>query len=399
MKKGINIDEAMSIVLSATETCPVETLPIVEASNRVLAQAVAADRDYPAFNRAMMDGFAVRTEDAGQWVEIIGEVAAGQQPEGSIRPGTVFEIMTGAPCPEGCEAVVKVEDTTREGKRVKLPDDIKAGQHFSPKGSECQMGRIVADVGDPVTALVVANLATVGIQTVRVIGRPSFSIISTGNEVLAKEADPTGVQIRDSNGPMLTAWALSLGAKAVHRRHAMDTEEDLARVLSESADDDIVILSGGVSAGKYDLVPRALAACGAELVFHKVLQKPGLPLLFAKKGRQLFFGLPGTPLGSHMSFHRYIKAVMFKMMGRKFEQRIFKGRLSAPLKLKGGRFKFVLVKAGRSPNGYTLDPTFGKGSSDVFANALANAYLRTEGGSKVLAEGEEFDFEWIGEET
>lgn len=260
-----------------------------------------ADRREPPFDRAMMDGYAVRLADAGseQAVEIAGQLVAGQTASARLMPGSCIEIMTGAACPEGTEAVVPKEHVVREAQSARFLGELRFQQHMALRGSECRGGSVVLRAGDRITPLAVGVLASVGLREVRIVPAPTLGILTTGGELIGSGQLPGSVQIRDSNGPMLAAMAIAGGLVPARMLHAGDDIGAIVAALEAMQDCELVVLTGGVSMGRYDLVPESFRQIGAERLFHKVSQKPGKPLLFARRGRQLFFGLPGNPLAAH----------------------------------------------------------------------------------------------------
>ncbi len=390
-------DEALELVLEGVEPLEPVEVPREGSLGRVLAEDVVADRDYPAFRRGMMDGYAVRLADAGAKVEVVGVVAAGHVPDVEVRPGTGVEIMTGAPCPPGTEAVVPREDTTREGGLVSLPATIRPDDNIAPQGSEAREGQVVVPAGRVVTPLALANMAAFGKERVLVHRAPRAAMITTGDEVVATSGEVGPAQIRDSNGPMIVAMARQAGCSEVDTFHSGDTVEALVEALrNAAARADVVMLTGGVSAGRFDLVPNALLEIGATAVFHKVYQKPGRPLFFARRGRQLFFGLPGTPLGCHLGFHRYVWPVLQVMAGLPAARPGGEGTLAKPMREKGKRIKFRLVRVERSSDGWVIHPLPNEGSSDLYGPAQANAYVRIPDGEQHLPAGTRLPFEWTG---
>jgi molybdopterin molybdotransferase len=302
MLSYIDPDRALEIILESTQPLPPSSIPVENACDLVLAEPLVSDRDYPPFNKAMMDGFAVSCEDAGKTVSIAATVAAGDAGSGApVSPGKSVEIMTGAPCPVGTEAVVPVEDCTIKGDFVQLPNEISMGANIAEKGSDSTEGQIISRPGEIISPLVMANLAFTGYDFVTVHPRPSVGLIITGNEIMPDLADETHA-IRDANGPMLSALCQGLGITEVVPDYAIDDPEAILGKLHELEENDIIILTGGVSMGKKDYVPAALESFGAELVFHKVAQRPGKPLLFARKESTLIFALPGNPLSCHLCF-------------------------------------------------------------------------------------------------
>jgi len=385
-------DTALRAILDAAAPLAPAAVPRAQSLGLVLAQDLRADGDYPAFPRSMMDGFAVRVSDAGRVVAVAGEVAAGQSPTMRIEAGSAVEIMTGAPCPAGAEAVVPKEEVTREAGRVTLPAVIEPGKHIAPAGSECAKDRVVAPRGTPVTPLVIANMAAFGYESVLAVPRPRCAVITTGSEVVMPGVAPGPHQIRNSNGPMLEAFFRMMGMTEVTVLHALDTEQDLLDTLDASAHADIVLLTGVVSVGKYDLVPGVLERFGVEPVFHKVAQRPGKPTWFGRKGPRLYFGLPGNPLACHLGFHRYAGAAIRKMTGRTPEQQPVPGRLMAPVKGLPKLTVFQLFRSAREQGEWQVTPLPGKGSADLYAPAAANAYVRVEADCAGLAAGDTVAF-------
>ncbi len=395
----IGPDEALRLVVQEAQQLAPRTVPLVQACGLVLAELVAADRDHPPFPRATMDGYAVRTADAGKTVAVAGEVAAGQEPSIPVAEGSCVEIMTGAPCPPGTEAVVEKEQVRREGNRAILPAGIALGRHIAPQGSECPAGRTVLRPGTTVTPLAIAVMASFGLEEVRVVPRPTLGIITTGGELARPGGELRLGQIRDSNGPMLAAMACDLGLDLPPHLHAEDRLESILAALEQVRQRDIVLLTGGVSVGTYDLVPKALTQYGAEVVFHRVRQKPGKPLLFARKRGQLVFGLPGNPLACHFCFHRYVAGAVRQMEGKVPVSDRFPGQLTAPVEPKGSRTYFITARAehsGGAGGAWLVHPLPGVTSADVFASSQANCYVEVPPGAREIPAGQTVALTWIG---
>jgi molybdopterin molybdotransferase len=389
-------DQALGLVLEHTPVGPVAERPLADAIGLWLAEDLLARLDQPPFGRALMDGFAVKVADAGRLVRVCGDAAAGRPAAAPVEPGTAIEIATGAPCPPGADAVVKLEEARREAGLVQLPERIAAGQHLQPAGELRRAGQAVVPAGTRVTPLVLAAALASGCPLGRLRSPPSLAVITTGDELRTAGDALGGAEIPDSNGPMLCAMAGALGLGAPLRLHALDTPTALRAALEQAGDVDLLVLSGGVSVGKRDLVPGALAELGAQVVFHRVRQQPGKPLLFALRGRQLVFGLPGTPLGSHLGFHRYVTAAIRRSMGAPTLVAKQNGRLSRPLRTRGERTLFRLVRAELADDGWRLDPLRWRGSSDLVGPALGNGYCRFDPGEHDLPAGARLEWEPLG---
>lgn len=389
-------DEALRLVLANSLPLDAVDVEASEAVGTALCEAVVADRDYPPFDRAMMDGFAVRVGDAGSVLPVAGEVKAGAR-SGTLPPAAVMAVMTGAPCPGGTEAVVPLEEVETLGSLVRLPSVIEPGQHIVRRGLECRSGAVVLAPGQVVTPLVLAVLSTVGRAVVRVRPSPSAAIISTGDELVVGPKPPGPDGVRSSNGPMLAAMARAAGASPIDQLQARDTLADLLAVLQRASKHDVVVLSGGVSAGRYDLVPQALSEWGATILFHGVAQRPGKPLLFATRGRQLVFGLPGTPLAAHLGFHRYVWAAVRSLLGLDVRPYTGSGVLTTARTVRGRRTVFQPCRVTRGDDRWQVHPLTTSSTADLFAASGANAMVRFEPSSRPYAAGTPVEFEWLRE--
>lgn len=397
MLNYIDPDSALDIVLDNCTPRHPEELPVELCLNYQLQEAVQTDRDYPPFDKAMMDGFAVVLPDSGKKVVCAGRVNAGDDPcDLTVEPGKCVEVMTGAPVPPGAEAVVPVEDTEAEGDAVQLPGTIQKDMNIARKGSDIEQGRYYINPGTVITPLVIANLAFLGYETISVIPGPSIGIIITGNEISHEAVCQNSFSIRDSNGPMLSALCKQFCPTELGRRYAADDTGSILTQLNNFSDRDVVILSGGVSAGKKDFVPEVIEQYGARILFHKVAQKPGKPLLFAKKGRQLIFGLPGNPLSCHLCFHRYIARALRVISGKNAEAQGFAGTLAEDIVGDMKRTSFIMVRIERGPdNRFIVRPLPGSGSADIFTPVKSHAYLRLDPG-ETINKGGLVLFDWFG---
>lgn len=386
----ITAEEALELVLAAAGALSTERRSAQEAFGLVLTEPVAADQDQPPFDRAMMDGYAVPNHAAGRRLPVAERVAAGFAAGTPLAEDRCVEIMTGAPCPPGAWAVVPKEHVHLEGDEVVVPDRIKPGQNIAPKGSERKQGETILEVGDRIDALGIAVLASVGKQSVLVTRPAKAAIVTTGAEVVSSGSTPEESQIRDANGPMLCAMARRVGVENPKLQHAPDRMEAIAEAIERLADFDVLVLTGGVSAGRFDYVPDAVRHVGGQIVFHKVLQKPGKPLLFARRNDQLIFGLPGHPLASHFSFHRYAAPAIRKMQGQDANRQVLTGELAEPVKRRIDRKAFILAKLdeavepGRPPR---VQPLPGRSTADVFRAVAPNCYLEVPTGDDRIPAG------------
>ncbi len=379
----LSFEEARAIVSQRTrETVgqlPVESVPLDAAPGRVLAREIRADRDYPPFNRSARDGFAVIASDVARvpaTLELIGETRAGEPSHFALEPGQTVEIMTGAPGPENADAVVMVEYSEREGTSVTLTDSVRAGRNLIVAGSEAKQGQCVLQADTRIGYPSVALLGTVGCSDVPVYRRPDVAILSTGDEVLPVSARPQKYQIRNSNAHSLAAQVRRRGGLPRILPIARDTLEDTRQRIEDGLASDVLLLSGGVSMGKHDLVEEVLADLGTELFFTSVRIQPGKPLVFGRCGKTLVFGLPGNPLSTMVTFEVFA-SIAVDLAG---------GASDSPLRFQqvplaeGFRHKPVLTRF----LGARLEGKFGntkvrvdrgQGSGDVTAFARADCLM------------------------
>jgi molybdopterin molybdotransferase len=293
-----------------------EEVPLAQAFGRVLADDVRADRDQPPFNRSTRDGYAVRAVDVPGVLRVGGEIAAGQELGRELRPEEAVEIMTGAPLPAGADAVVMVEHTRRAGDRVSLEREVAPGENVVPAGSELPAGALAIPAGTFVGVGEVALLASLGHARPRVRRRPRVAVLPTGDELVDVAATPGPTQIRNSNGPMLAAQIDRAGGTPIVLPAARDDLASLRALARRAFDEaDLVILSGGVSMGKHDLVEGVLAELGARFLWDAVAIRPGKPAVCGLAGDRPFLGLPGNPLSSLVTFELFARPLIELLAG------------------------------------------------------------------------------------
>ncbi len=328
----LTVSEALSAVMATVQHGPVVEISLTDALGQVLAESVVSDVDSPPFDKALMDGYALRATDVGGRfeLEVIEEVTAGRLPTRTVGPGQATRIMTGAPIPAGADAVVPVEDTDFQSNdetslygRVTIRKSIKcvSGQFILKQGAAVQRGAQVMAAGRVLRAQEIAALAELGYARVRVVRRPRIAILATGDELVPVSEIPGPGQIRNSNEPMLAAQVQQAGAEAVCLGVAKDERTVLGERIRTGLKSDFLLLSGGVSAGKLDLVPSELAAAGVQQVFHKIQMKPGKPLWFGMlppaEGCSpcYVFGLPGNPVSSMVCCELFVRAAIRQWSG------------------------------------------------------------------------------------
>lgn len=380
---ALTFEQARSCVLTnARRGGPAEPLPALHAVGRVIGENVAADRDYPPFNRSARDGYAVCSADLPGELTIIGEVRAGQMFEGAIAAGEAVEIMTGAPLPEGADAVVMIEHTERTADRVRIERTHKPGDNFSPRGIEAHAGAIVLEAGQRLGFAEIALLATVGRECVQVYRKPRVAILPTGDEIVEAGETPEPFQIRNSNAWSLAAQVQGAGGAPEILPIARDNYESTRSAIERGLEADLLLLSGGVSAGKYDIVEKVLSEMGAEFYFDRVKIQPGQPLVFGvirtgvASGKQ-FFGLPGNPASTMVTFELFARAAVELLSGAKDAPLpLLRASLTHEFHHKPGLTRFL--PAILSADGATVTPGSWHGSGDVPSLTRANAFLVAE---------------------
>jgi len=354
----------------ATEDANLESL-----AGRVLGADVNADRDIPALARSVRDGFAVHAADVPGTLEIIGDVRAGGRFDGEVARGQAVEIMTGAPMPRGADSVVMVEHVTRDGTTKFHTDRAsEPGQFINPQGCEARAGEILIPAGKRLTYPDIALLAAIGRTRVPVFVQPSVAILATGDEIVPVSETPQPHQIRNSNAYSLAAQVARAGGAPRMLPVARDEYAHTRGLVEEGLACDLLLISGGVSAGKYDIVERVLADCGAEFFFDRVLIQPGQPLVFGRAQGKFFFGLPGNPASTMVTFEIFARAAM-ELLGGQCETALpfIQATLTQDFRHRTGITRFLPARLGPGPA--ELTPLRWSGSGDVPALSRANAYL------------------------
>ena len=365
----------------------VEEVALLEASGRVLAEKIAADRDYPPLDRSMRDGYAMRSGDGTRSLRVVGEVRAGEIYDGECGEGEAVEIMTGAPVPSGAGGVVMVEHVQRRNGVVLVDRPPKAGENINARGAEARRGDPMLDPGRRLGFAEIALLATAGKARVKVYARPRVAIVSTGDELVGVDENPKDHQIRNSNAYSLAIQTVRAGGTPLILPIARDDWESTGSAVARGLEADLLLLSGGVSAGKYDIVERVLAEFGAEFFFDRVRVQPGQPLVFGRAQNKFFFGLPGNPASTMVTFEVFARAAV-EMLGGESEPRLplLHTRLAGPFRHKAGLTRFL--PACLSPDGAALTPVPWKGSGDLAALGRANAFLVAEPDREIYEAGD-----------
>ena len=401
--------------VSATDT---ETAELLAATGRVLAEPILADRDFPPFPRATRDGYAVRAADVTQVptrLEVVGEIKAGDPPDpdrGGLRAGQAVSIMTGAALPPGADAVVMVEYTTQTASSVEIQRSAATGENFVPRAAEARAGQLLIEPGTRLDPSTVAIAASVGKGTLRVFRKPRIAVLSTGDELVEINATPGPAQIRNSNTYSLAAQIQNAGGEPVLLPIAPDEPARMRALIEEGLRFDLLLLTGGVSMGKYDLVEQVLAELKAEFYFTGAEIQPGRPVVFGsctgveacpaerstlQKWRtgvsapheQYFFGLPGNPVSTMVTFELFVLPMIQALAGMKSRPLIFlKARLKSDIRIKTGLKRFLPASLSGEFENAEVELARWQGSGDIAALARANCYIVIPPDRELIAAGE-----------
>lgn len=390
----IPVSEAIQIVLDHTPQLEAESVPLTEAMGRVLAEDIVADCDLPPFDRAQMDGYAVRaadTEKVPARLRVVGESAAGSGWHQEMYAGEAVRIMTGAPVPAGADAVQKVEVTRElnDGAIVDILEAVDEGRSIVRRAEEIKAGETVLSAGELISAEMIATLASFGYASVKVGCRPRVAVMATGSELVDVAKKPGQDQIRDSNNYTIAAYAALAGAEVQRLPLAGDNRQRLKQQMAEAAaNSDVLITSGGVSMGVYDFTKAALIDLGADIFFERVALRPGKPTVFARLGETLIFGLPGNPVSVSVTFHLFVRTALRAMQGAKECAKLETAILLRKVKGTVERASYLPARLLTTDQGSVIaEPLKWGGSSDFVAFARATALIIVPQGIPAIDEG------------
>lgn len=415
----LTVEEALELVAKYTQPLAARRVVLGEAAGLVLAEEIRSEVNSPPYDKALMDGYAVRSSDREPVRQVLEEIAAGAVPRFPVTAGAASRIMTGAPIPDGADAVVQIERTELVGdSEVRLEQvDAAAGQNVLPLGASLRVGDVVLRAGVICRPIEIGVLAEIGRSVVSAIPRPRVAILPTGNELVEVNETPAAGQIRNSNGPLLAASAVRARAEVLELGIARDERDGLRHSIEQGLAADVLVLSGGVSAGKFDLVPEVLMELGVETVFHKISMRPGKPLWFGVKqdGERLVlvFGLPGNPVSSLVCFELFVRPAISALGGRGFAALpAVSARLNHAFDHAGGRAAYLpavvgvtgmesesgatprldLVTISKCPPGdLTVTILPWQGSADLATLARANGLARLTAEKQQLVAGAALD--------
>ncbi|MCK4777548.1 MAG: molybdopterin molybdotransferase MoeA, partial [Actinomycetia bacterium] len=394
----IEFQEAQRIVIEKAKQLSVEEVSLGKALNSVLAEDVISKINLPPFDNSAMDGFACRFEDGQEAssenpisLEVIDNEPAGKVSKEKVERGTAIKIMTGAPIPEGANAVIPIEYTEEKGSKVSLFKPLKEGENIRLAGEDIREREVVFRKGNKIGPHEIGLLAALGVSSIKVWRKPVVAFISTESELVDISEQLTPGKIRDSNSYLLQALIEDCGAIPLNLGRIGDDKEKIKEKIKEALSKaDVVVTTGGVSVGEYDLVKDAILEAGTELAFWKVAQKPAKPIAFFIVGDKLIFGLPGNPGAVIIGFEEYVRPALLKIMGHKrLFYPVIKAKLSHDIRKKPGRINFMRVVVYKKDNNYYVSSSGGQGSGILKSFIKSNGLALIPKERDFMNEGEE----------
>jgi molybdopterin molybdotransferase len=366
-----------------------QSIGLLDSLNRVLAEPVCADRDQPPFPRSTRDGFACRAHElaSGLALEIQGLIRAGDPPANEISPGKAIEIMTGAAVPAGADCVAMLEHIQRESDTVRLSPgrSIAPGEHVIPKGAEARARDVILPQGTRIGPAQIAAAAACGAAQIAVFAQPRVAIVATGDELVEVEQQPLAHQIRNSNSYSLAGQVSAAGGLPIRLPIARDERDHLETSIRAALDSNLLLLSGGVSMGKYDLVEEVLLSLGAEFFFTGASIQPGKPVVFGRLAGVYFFGLPGNPVSTMVTFSLFVRPLLDALSGDTDRgPRFAQAKLGSEVRVKTGLTRFLPALL----RDLTVDPVAWQGSGDLASTSRANCFLVVPEDRELLTAGE-----------
>ncbi len=385
----LTVEEALEQILSRIRPLETERADIMVALGRPLAETITSRRQIPPWPNSSMDGYAVRAVDTGgKPLMVVGRIAAGTLPDRAIESGETMRIFTGAPLPDGADAVVPQEDVEVQGDRILIGQRVSSGAFVRPAGEDVQRGDIVLEPGQTIGAAEVGLLATLGVSQVSVGRRPRVAILSTGNELADLGAEPGPGQIPNTNTYALMAQVIEAGGEPINLGVAPDRMEAIEHRIRSGLSADLLLTSAGVSVGDLDLVKEALTRCGADLHLWRVSMRPGKPITFGSVGSRPVFGLPGNPVSAMVTFELFVRPALLKMAGhRVLDRPRIRATTLETIRNPGPRRGYLRVTLHAVDDGYGARLTGEQGSGILRSMVLADG-LAVVAGDTVLGPGD-----------
>ncbi len=397
IERGLEIVMSTARAKDRPDWMAAESVPLSAAAGRILREDVFSDSDSPPFDKSIRDGFAVRFEDVAEIpavLTVIGESRAGAAADVVVRRGQCCEIMTGAPLPPGADSVVMVENTERvSAASVRILKSLRENEGLLRRAAEVRKGDKVLQTGRRIGLADLGLLAGTGKSAVVVSKKPRVAVIATGDELVEVRETPKSGQIRNSNSYTICAQAVEAGSEPLMLGIGRDNLEDLRIKIRQGLEYDVLIVSGGVSMGKYDLVENVFAEFGVEVLFDKIAMKPGKPTVFGHRGQTYVFGLPGNPVSTIVSFHMFVRPlILFLLKAENTSPVMLEAKLEAPAKCDPDRVALVPALVRFDAGQYRIQTAPWKGSSDLAGLARANALVVIPRRSGFLEPGETAQF-------
>ncbi|MFH2074680.1 MAG: gephyrin-like molybdotransferase Glp [Pseudomonadota bacterium] len=392
----ISVEEALKRILDSISPLGLEKVNILDALGRVVGEDIHAGRDIPPKDNSAMDGYALRSEytrgtsaERPVRLEVVEDIPAGTVPQKRIGPGQAARIMTGAPIPEGADAVVRREDTRKEGTIVAVFVEAKEGQDIRRAGEDVQQGEKVISRGEIIRPAEVGMLASLGRSFILVYQRPLVAVVATGDELVDIDETPSPWKIISSNSYSLAALVLECGAIPLQIGIARDRREDLVAKFRDAMRADLIVSSGGVSVGDYDLVKEIMKEVGNRMQFWQIAMRPGRPLAFGALEDVPVVGLPGNPVSAMVSFEQFIRPAILKMMGHKnLFRRTVLARIVEGIEKKKGVRHFIRARIRWDGENYTVVTTGDQGSGILKSMVRANGLIILPEGAATVGVGE-----------
>jgi len=383
----LSISEALDLVLEHVAPLEAEEVPLAQAAGRVLAGPATAAVDLPSFPASAMDGFALRAGDVPATLPVVGRIAAGRPSADALAAGQAMAIATGGVVPDGADAVVPIEDVEERDGVVVVPGAVEAGSNVRPRGGDLDAGDLVVAAGTLLGPVQLGALAAAGVTRVSCTRRPDVVLAVTGTE-LRSPGEPLGRgEIYDANGVILATQIASTGASVERLPPVADDEAATRAAVERGLAADVLVTSGGVSVGVYDLVRATEAELGVREVFWRVAVRPGKPIAFGVRDRTLVFGLPGNPVSSLVGFELFVRPALLALQGHAGPRPMFRpGRLGRPVTLVG-RDSLLRARTRVEDGSVVLDPLTGQESHMIARAATADALVLVPRGDGELAAG------------
>ena len=397
----IKLEEAFEIIEKEVTGLRPVSVPLLEALGCALRENIISPINVPQFANSAMDGFAVRLSDlegSGPWrLPIQKIIAAGDSSDDILREGYSAKIMTGAPLPDGADSVIRIEDVSIDNDRVKIESKPPRDNFVRPVGDDIKEGELLYEKGTLLDPIAIGILASIGKTDVKIIPKPKITILSTGSELVMPGKELPRGKIYSSNDYVLRSLLKKDGHEISHSfKTSTDEFDELCKALEDNVRDcDLLISSGGVSMGDFDLIPNAIEKIGGKILFHKTFVKPGKPVLLARiKGRWLL-GLPGNPVSVIVGYHLHARRIIARLSGLEYRPHKARAKLEADLSIKGSRFCVIGAHIEENKNGVTVFPSIRQQSGRLASIKGINGFILVEGGTRIISKGTEVDIEWM----